>query len=206
MLDGRMRPLIDRPLKRIAAACAGLPLSANAVTLIGLGFGLGCALAIVWGMDGLALLLLAANRFADGLDGAIARRDGPGDRARDLGGYLDIVLDFVFYGIVPLAFVLRLPEANAVAGATLLFAFYVNGASFLAFAVLAAKRRLETTAQGLKSIYFSAGLVEGTETILCFALMILFPAFFTPIAFVFAGLTLATALGRVLLAWRTFGD
>ena len=31
----------------------------------------------------------------------------------DLGGFLDIVLDFVFYGAIPLAFVILDPAANA---------------------------------------------------------------------------------------------
>lgn len=195
-----MRAIIDTPLTAMAHALAPAGLGANAVTLAGLVLGLACAGVIIAGLDGLALALLAANRIADGLDGAIARTTAATDR----GGYLDIVLDFVFYGAVPLAFVLRDPALNGVAGAVLLFAFYVNGASFLAFAALAAKRGLETSSRGSKSIYFSAGLVEGTETILCFALMILFPAWFPVLALVFAGLTLLTALGRIALAWTTF--
>jgi phosphatidylglycerophosphate synthase len=200
MLDGRMRAVIDAPLTAMARALAPLGISANVVTFAGLVLGLACAGAIVAGSDVLALALLAANRIADGLDGAIARTTAATDR----GGYLDIVLDFAFYGAVPLAFVLRDPALNGVAGAVLLFAFYVNGASFLAFAALAAKRHLETSSRGPKAIYFSAGLVEGTETIVCFALMLLFPVWFAPLALIFAGLTLLTALGRIILAWTTF--
>jgi phosphatidylglycerophosphate synthase len=200
MLDGMIRPLIEKPLAMTAQGLGHLGVSANAVTLAGLVIGLACAAAIAAGQDGAALLLLVLNRIADGLDGALARIRGATDR----GGYLDIVLDFAFYGAVPLAFVLRDPALNGVAGAVLLFAFYVNGASFLAFAALAARRGLETSSQGPKSIYFSAGLVEGTETILCFVLMVLLPAWFAPLALLFAGLTLLTALGRIILAWTTF--
>jgi phosphatidylglycerophosphate synthase len=200
MLDGVIRPLIEKPLTQLARGVASSGISANSVTLAGLVIGLACAAAIVAGHDTAALLLLVLNRIADGLDGALARIRGP----TDPGGYLDIVLDFVFYGAVPLAFVLRDPALNAVPGAVLLFAFYVNGASFLAFAALAAKRGLETSSHGPKAIYFSAGLIEGTETILCFVLMVLFPAWFAPLAFIFAGLTLLTALGRIILAWTTF--
>lgn len=200
MLDGRMRAVIERPLARAAQGFDGWGVSANAVTLAGFVIGLACAGALVAGHDGAALLFLALNRLADGLDGALARIRGATDR----GGYLDIVLDFAFYGAVPLAFVLRDPALNGVAGALLLFAFYVNGASFLAFAALAAKRGLETSSRGSKSIYFSAGLIEGTETILCFVLMLLFPAWFPALALIFAGLTLLTALGRIILAWTTF--
>lgn len=195
-----MRAVIERPLARVAQGLGGWGVSANAVTLAGFVMGLACAGSIVAGHDEAALLLLALNRLADGLDGALARIRGATDR----GGYLDIVLDFAFYGAVPLAFVLRDPALNGVAGAVLLFTFYINGASFLAFAALAAKRGLETASRGSKSIYFSAGLIEGTETIFCLVLMLLFPAWFPAIALIFAWLTLLTALGRVILAWTTF--
>ncbi len=58
---------------------------------------------------------------------------------------------------------------------------------------------------GEKSLYFTAGLAEATETIVVFVLFCLFPAAFAPIAYVFAALTLVTAAARILLAWRTFG-
>ncbi len=86
-------------------------------------------------------------------------------RRTDFGGYLDIIADFLFYGAIPLGFVLLDPAANAVAGAALLLSFYVNGASFLGFAILAEKRGLATRAQGLKNLYYSGGLLEGAETI-----------------------------------------
>ena len=124
----------------------------------------------------------------------------------DRGGFLDIVFDFVFYGAVPLGFALRDPALFGLPAAVLLFAFYVNGASFLAFAAVAAKRGMESAARGVKSIYFTAGLAEGTETILAFALMILFPAWFPLIAYAFAGLTLMTAISRVAFAWVLFRE
>ena len=153
-------------------------------------------------LDLMALVLFIANRVLDGLDGAVARASVRTDR----GGFLDIVLDFAVYGAVPLAFALRDPAQNAVPAAVLLFAFYVNGASVLAFAAVAAKRGLENGVWADKSIYFTAGLAEGTETILFFCAMILWPAWFPVLAHAFAGLTLMSALARVALAWRVFRD
>lgn len=200
MLDARMRIVIDPPLTRAGLWLAGLGVSANAVTLAGLAAGLLMAAMLAAGFAALALVPLAFSRLADGLDGAVARATG----ATDFGGYLDIICDFVFYGAVPLAFVLRDPSANGLAGAVLLASFYVNGASFLGYAILAEKRGLETREQGEKSLYFSAGLLEGTETILFFALLCLVPGSFAPLAFVFAALCGATALSRILLARRQF--
>lgn len=200
MLDTRMRRLIDPPMTGAGQWLARRGVSANAVSLAGLAFGLLMAAMLAAGLGALALVPLAFSRLADGLDGAVARATG----ATDFGGYLDILCDFVFYGAIPLAFVVRDPSANGLAGAFLLASFYVNGASFLGFAILAEKRGLETREQGEKSLYFSAGLLEGTETILFFALLCLVPGAFAPLAFVFGALCFATALSRMMLARHRF--
>lgn len=201
MLDGLMRGVIDAPLNQSGRWLAARGASADAVTLAGLVLGLAGA-GLIWaGFAGVMVaLVLLASRVADGLDGAVARARG----RTDFGGYLDIVCDFAFYGAVPLAFVLRDPAANGVAGAVLLFSFYVNAATFLGYAILAEKHGLETRSRGEKSLYFTAGLMEGTETILAFVVLALWPGVFVPLAWTFASLCLVTALARVALAVRTF--
>ncbi len=200
MLDAPLRPVIDPPLDRLGKALAARGVSADAVTLGGLAAGLAAAAAIAFGQFGLALALVLVSRLADGLDGAVARAS----RRTDFGGFLDITADFVFYAAVPLAFVLHDPAANGVAGAALLAAFYVNGASFLGFALLAEKQRLTTERQGVKNLYYSGGLLEGTETIVFFVLLCLLPGWFAAMAAVFAGLTALTTIGRIRAARRLF--
>ena len=201
MLDGMMREVIDAPLNGSGRWLAARGASANAVTLVGLALGLASAGMIWAGWSGLAVaLVLLASRLADGLDGAVARARGK----TDFGGYLDIVCDFAFYGAVPLAFVLHDPGANGVAGAFLLFSFYVNAATFLGYAILAEKHGLESRSRGEKSLYFTAGLMEGTETILAFLALALWPGLFPALALVFGALCLVTAGARVVLAARTF--
>jgi hypothetical protein len=95
-----------------------------------------------------------ASRLADGLDGAVARATQKTDR----GGYLDIVCDYAFYAAVPLGFAIADPAANAVAACAMLFSFYVNGGSFLGYAILAEKHGLSTDRRGSKSLYFTGGL------------------------------------------------
>ena len=171
MLDGAARRLIGPGLDRLGGALARRGVTADALTYAGFGLGLAAAAAIAVESYALGLVLILASRLCDGLDGAVARHTALTDR----GGFLDIVLDFAFYGAVPLAFVLARPEANAVAGAVLLASFYVNGASFLAYAVMAERRGLSTEARGAKSLYFTAGLAEAAETIAVFVLFCLFP-------------------------------
>lgn len=201
MLDGRIRSLIDGPLNRAGVALADRGVSAHEVTLFGLVMGLVAAGMIGFGLPGvLALVPLLIGRLADGLDGAVARAT----EKTDFGGLLDIVCDFVFYAAIPLGFALR-DDGNALAAAFLLAAFYINGASFLGYAVMAEKRGIETTAQGEKSLYYSAGLLEGTETIVFFVLLCLWPDAFRPLAVIFALLCLFTTGARLALARRVLG-
>ena len=200
MFDSRLRPLIDPPLNRLGSVLAGCGVRANWVTLAGLGLGLGAAAAILAEQWLAALVLVLASRLADGLDGAVARASS----ISDFGGYLDIFADFVFYAAIPLAFVLVDPVTNGAAGAFVLASFYVNAASFLGFAILAEKAGMKSDARGLKSLYFSGGLLEGTETIAFFVALCVFPQAFVPLSIVFGVLCLLTAALRVRAAARLF--
>ena len=202
MFDSLLRRVIDPPLNAAGRRLARLGVAADAVTVGGFFCGLCAALAIAFRHFEAGLALLALNRLADGLDGAIARAT----RKTDLGGYLDIVLDFVFYGAIPLAFALAEPAANGLAAAVLLTSFYANGAAFLAFSAIAAKHGLETQAQGLKSLYYVGGLAEGTETIAVFVAFCLWPSAFPVVAYAFAVLCFLSAGARILFAARTLGS
>ncbi len=172
-------------------------MTANAVTIVGAAVGTAAGIAIARQRFGAALLLIALNRILDGLDGALARRRGP----TDFGGYLDSVADYIFYAAVPLGFAVASP-ANALPAAALLASFLLSGSSFLAFAALAAKRRLTSDAHGPKSFFYLRGLAEGTETIAVFVLAVLRPDWFAALAYGFAVLCALTALQRLLAARR----
>ncbi len=201
MFDAALRRLIDPPLDAAARRLGAAPIGADTVTLAGFAVGL-LAVPLIAGelyAAGLAAVLL--NRVADGLDGALARQRGPTDR----GGFLDIVCDFLFYAAVPFAFALARPE-NAVAAAFLIFSFVGSGASFLAYAILAAKRGMRSEARGRKAFYHLGGLTEGGETIAVFIAFCLFPAAFPWLAWGFGALCWLTTLARMASAWRDFGD
>ena len=200
MLDGWARRLIDPALVRMASGLAGAGVSANAVTITACVVGLAAAGAIALGHLWLGLAFLLLSRLGDGLDGAVARIKGK----TDFGGYLDIVLDFVFYGAIPVGFAMLDPGANALAACVLVLSFYINGASFLAFAIMAEKRGLATDARGQKSLFFTTGLAEATETIAFFVAFCLFPGWFPILAYVFAAICFYTALSRIVLASRMF--
>lgn len=200
MLDRYMRPLIDPPLNWGAAQLAKTALTPNALTLIGMAFGLGAAGSVVQNQHGLCLILIGLSRLADGLDGPLARLHG---KSTDFGGYLDILCDFVFYAAIPLGFAVALP-GNALPAATLLASFLLTGVSHLAFAIPAEKRGMETQAQGPKSFFFADGLAEGTETIAVFVAMCLFPQHFAVISYIYSAICVASAFGRTVQAYRQF--
>jgi phosphatidylglycerophosphate synthase len=198
MLDARLRRLIDPPLDRLCGPLARYGLSANLATVVGFAVGLCAMAAIAVQAYGLGLGLLLLNRLVDGLDGALARHQG----ITDLGGFLDIVCDFIVYAGVPMAFALADPRANALPAAFLIFSFIGTATSFLAFAIMAAKRGITTELRGKKSLYYLGGLTEGTETILAFVLACLWPAWFPLIAWVFGALCWLTTATRVAAAWQ----
>jgi phosphatidylglycerophosphate synthase len=202
MLDARLRRLIDPPLDAMAARLVGSGITADQVTIAGFLVGIAGAAALALSHPLVGAALIAVNRLADGLDGAVARRTVKTDR----GGFLDIALDLAFYAAVPLAFAVADPTGNALAAATLLAAFLVNAAAFLAFAVMAERRRMVTTAQGEKSLYYLAGLAEGGETIAVFMAMCLFPAAFPGLAYAFAALCAVSGGARIGLGWRKLAD
>ncbi|MFM8754147.1 MAG: CDP-alcohol phosphatidyltransferase family protein [Phenylobacterium sp.] len=199
MFDARLRPLIDPALNLMGAALARRGVSANQVSAAGAACGAQAGLAIGLGHPLAGLALILASRLLDGLDGAVARHRG----TTDLGGYLDIVCDYVFYLAIPLGFGFAAP-ANLPFALLLTASFTLTAVSFLAYATLAAKRGLETQAHGLKSFFYSTGLAEGAETLLAFVLMCLWPAGFPIIASVFAALCILTVIQRSAIAARVF--
>ncbi len=199
MLDARIRPLIDPPLNAMGRWIARWGVSADAVTITGFLFGMAAAVAIATGHVHAALWLFLAGRLADGLDGAVARATVKTDR----GGYLDIVLDFILYGTIPLAFAILDPTRNALPAAVLLLSFFANGTTFLAYAIMAERKGLETSAQGAKSLYYVSGLAEGFETVIALAAFCIWPQHFPVIAYAYATLCFLSAFGRILIACRT---
>jgi phosphatidylglycerophosphate synthase len=200
MLDGHFRKRLDPWLDRAGQALARRGISANAMTITGFLLGLAAAIAIVLDAFAWGFVLIGASRACDGLDGAVARAT----KKMDFGGFLDIVLDFAFYGLIPFAFILADPYENGAAGGFLLLSFYIDGASFLAFAVMAEKRGLATDAGGVRSFYFTAGLAEATMAV--FLACCLLPHWFSEIAIGFSLVCLYTALSRVILARASFRD
>ena len=194
MLDRWTLRLFRTPLDKSAARLKRSGCSADRISFIAFGVGMGALPALALHLYWLALLCIVLNRVGDGLDGALARMT----RVTDAGGFLDIVLDFIFYATVVFGFAAADPQQNGLAASLLLVTFVGTGSSFLAFAIMAERRGIANIAHPQKGIYYLTGLAEGTETLIFFALCCIFPGFFPLLAAVFAIICLVTTLTRVI--------
>src|SRR6266545_1820904 len=180
MLDPVLRPVKDRVLWPLART-VDRRVHPNVLTMVGFFVGLGCAALLAVGAYAPAFGLWLANRVVDGLDGAVARAQR---RQTDLGGYLDLLLDFILYGVIPIALVAgRLEPAPLLLPlAALLGSFYVNAASWMYLAAVLEKRAAGAVARGEQTtVTMPTALVEGTETIVFYSLFMLFPNALAPL-------------------------
>jgi len=202
MLDKYVVPVLKPPLRSIARKLHSHGMTADRLTLLGFLSGLLAVLAIASGWYLTGLVFLLANRLADGLDGELARLTEP----TDAGAYLDITLDFWWYAMVPLGFAFANPEVNAIPAIVLVTSFVGTGTSFLAYSRYAAIRGVEHPDFGFKGFYYLDGLAEGTETVLVFVAMCLWPGSFRWLAGFFAAVCVVTAINRIYVCYRALQE
>ena len=199
MIDQQVRKFIDKPLIVLARLAIKAGLSADRITYIGFAVGVVAGVAIIFDAMMTGFCLILASRFCDGLDGTVARLQGPTDK----GAFLDIALDFLFYSWIPLCFAISDPQ-NALAAAFLIFCFIGTGTSFLSYAAIAEKRGIDPSYKGKKGIYYLGGITEGTETILFLLACCYWPKYFVLLAFIFGALCLVTTALRIYRGIQDF--
>ena len=202
MIDAKLLPLQRRLLRPIALGLVTFGVRADQVTITGFLLGIVALPLLASQQYTWALVFILLNRVLDGIDGEVARLT----IATDRGAFLDIALDFVFYALIPLGFALADVTENALAAAVLLAAFVGTGSSFLAFSLMAQKRKLHAQKFPSKGLYYLGGLTEGAETIAVFVAFCLWPDLFTPLAYGFAFACGLTTLSRWLQGWHLLAD
>ena len=188
MIDSKLNKFLKPTLNEMAKLFIKFGFKANFITFLGFFFGLCCFYSIVNSLFLLAIIFLFLNRLFDGLDGAIARLNGE----TDIGAFYDIILDFIFYSLFPIAFIfLDLNYSYSIC--FLLLSFVATQTTFLASAWIIEKNKISISDGHKKSFFYSGGITEGFETIVCFTLMLLFHEFIDYIAYIFG-----------ILCWITF--
>ena len=193
MIDTELNKFLKPTLNKIAKLLIKFGFKANFVTFAGFFFGLCCFYFIINSLFLLAIIFLFLNRLFDGLDGAIARLNGE----TDIGAFYDIILDFIFYSLFPIAFIfLDLNYSYSIC--FLLLSFVATQTTFLASAWIIEKNKISISDGHKKSFFYSGGITEGFETIICFTLMLLFHEFIDYIAYIFGVLCWITFFCRVI--------
>ncbi|APG61739.1 hypothetical protein LPB140_01600 [Sphingorhabdus lutea] len=196
MFDARIRPHIDPILNHIARILHRTGVGANMLSYIGVIIAIAVSIFLVYQAYLIALFLIIINRIIDGLDGAVARMGRP----TPFGGYIDSIADYIFYIVIPLGFAFAVPQ-NMQSAMILIASFTLTAVSFLAYAAIAERAGIKDEHQyGDKSFLYNIGLMEGGETILFFILFCIFPAYFAPLAYIFAALCGLTIIQRMVIA------
>lgn len=195
MLDNTLRLFKDRLLEPLARPLPDV--QPIIITLIALGVGVAGIILVIQQAYGWGMVCWLLNRLLDGLDGSVARLHW---RQSDLGGYVDILADFVVYAGFPVALVVSAPsDAGYLSLALLLASFYINAASWMYLAAILEKRRYKWDTE-LTTVTMPDGLIGGAETIVFYCLFLLWPGYLVPLYTLMAGLVLVTIGQRLVWA------
>lgn len=203
MFDDRLRRAKDRWGEPLLARLPDV--SPLVLTLAAFGFGVVAVACAALGAPLWALVFWTLNRLLDAFDGLLARMQ---NQQSDLGGYLDIVLDFAIYAALPIALVVSAPTpARYLALALMLGAFYINGASWMYLAAILEKRGTQlvhdvAAPPNMTTVVMPAGLVGAVETLIAYYAFLLWPGVLEWIFAGFAAMVLITTGQRIAWAVR----
>ncbi|GHD81382.1 CDP-alcohol phosphatidyltransferase-like enzyme [Salinibacterium amurskyense] len=211
MLDVQLRRAVSKPLYTMASALDVPWITPDRLTMAGLVIGLSSAALAASQLWALAVVAWLASRVLDGLDGTLARRrlaaaSAPRSAtASEAGGFLDIVADFVVYGATVLGVAVG---ATTAFGApwwpflVVLFAYYINGAAFLAFSSIAERTGRSLSDDDNRSLFFLGRIAEGGETVFVHTLWLVLPFIAWQIAIVWSIVVLVSAAQRMIVGYR----
>jgi phosphatidylglycerophosphate synthase len=188
MFDIQLRQLKDWIFQPLVAFVPDI-ISPNQITLLAFIAGLrACSAAALPQDSHHAVYFWLLNRFLDNLDGVLARSR---NQASDLGGFLDLLSDFIVYSLIPISvacgqYAKHGPEwfdLSSFLAVTILEAtFHVNNfVLFYVAALSATKQKGELT-----SLTMKPALIEGFESGLIFTIMFILPEYVVELSWAMA--------------------
>ena len=187
MLDGRLRVSVERGLEPVGRGLGRAGVSADGLTLIGLGFAVATALVIADGHLLLGVVGLILTGLPDILDGSVARSSG---KASPRGAFFDSVCD-------------RVADASIFLGVAWYLSSQGEHLAVLAMAVLALSMLITYERARAESLGFVArgGLMERAERLVLLGIGLAFDIL-VPVLWVMLVLTAFTAVQRFVMVWR----
>ena len=202
MFDKQLQIILQKPLKYISKKLIQY-ISANKISLVGFLFGILMCISIVINLFNLSIVFLILNRLLDGIDGSLARLSHP----TPLGSFIDIVFDFLIYSGFVLSFGI-FNENNLLVCSLLLFSYIGTGTTFLARAAIEKKfffygQKINYDSKNInKGLFYTSGLVEGTETIIFMLLCLFAPNYFNLFGSLFFFFCLITVVSRIYVCYK----
>lgn len=194
MLDSHFRSTYQKILVEPVLSLAWIHNRSPAtMTVLSCLFGLAAAPLIASQLNILAILFLIISGYLDTLDGSLARHQ---KTTSHTGAVLDIISDRLVEFSVILSLFLIHPLERGLPCILMLGSVLLCITSFLVVGIFS-KNSSE------KSFHYSPGLMERAEAFLFWGAMILFPPFFSFLAYLFTVLVLYTALYRLKQFFRS---
>lgn len=192
MLELHIRPVYQKicisPLLKILPKFV-TPLQ---VTLLAGVMGVLSATLIVVGHSYLAILCLLFSGYCDTLDGSLARAKS---QTSELGSMSDIICDRVVEFAIILGLYLVSPISRGIPCFAMLGAVLLCVTTFLVVGIFVAS-------SSEKSFHYSPGLIERAEAFLFFIAMVLFPGYFSILAWLFVILVCLTIILHIYAFWK----
>lgn len=154
----------------------------------------------------LSLSFWLLNRALDCLDGALARHR---KTASDLGGFLDLLSDFIIYSLLPFSIAVGQDATPLCWSAVALLeaTFHVNNFILFYVAAVAEKRRGKDdgVSKELTSVMMRPALIEGMESAVIFTVMLALPTYLQELSWLMAGAVSVGIVQRTLWVIAALG-
>ncbi|MDH3678948.1 MAG: CDP-alcohol phosphatidyltransferase family protein [Acidimicrobiia bacterium] len=192
MFDGQWRAAVERSVDPVGARLARFGVTANALTVSGVGAASVAAVLIGRGRLGWGAVALAVAAVPDLLDGPVAKATGP---ASLRGAFFDSTAD-------------RVTDTLLLAGVIWYFIDEDRGhVAMVPVAVMAASwlisyQRAKAESLGLEA---KGGVMERAERLITLGIGLIVPGALLPVLWLMLALTLITAIQRFALVWRRAG-
>ena len=196
MFDGNMRDQVDRGVQPVGAALVNMGITADVMTLVGIGMSAAAAVVIASGNLVWGLVLMIATGLPDLLDGAIAKAAGTSSTR---GAYFDSVSDrltdiLLFSGVAWYLSDLRDDQ------------YHMLPVAVMGVALMISYQRAKAESLGFDA---KGGLMERAERFIALGIGLFLGAFSPNLLiatlWVMFALTLVTAIQRFFKVWKQAG-